>query len=78
MNEGDKLRVLLPHWIEHNQEHAKEFRRWTDVAGEGAEDIIEAASAMVHVNEALENALEKLGGALPHDHLHHHEHKNFE
>ena len=25
MNETDKLRVLIPHWIEHNEEHAREF-----------------------------------------------------
>jgi len=25
MDEVEKLRVLLPHWIEHNSEHAEEF-----------------------------------------------------
>lgn len=72
MNEGDKLRVLIPHWVEHNQEHSREFRRWVEQAGEAAGDILEAASAMERVNDALETALEKLGGPLPHDHLHHH------
>jgi hypothetical protein len=24
----DKLRILLPHWIEHNEEHAESFREW--------------------------------------------------
>jgi len=24
----DKLRVLLPHWIEHNEEHAASFESW--------------------------------------------------
>jgi len=28
MNDPDKLRVLLPHWIEHTDEHAGEFRGW--------------------------------------------------
>ena len=23
-----KLRVLLPHWIEHNNNHIAEFRKW--------------------------------------------------
>jgi hypothetical protein len=27
VNEEEKLRVLIPHWIEHNLEHAEEFRR---------------------------------------------------
>jgi hypothetical protein len=74
MNEGDKLRVLIPHWIEHNQEHAGEFQRWAEEAGEAAGDILDAASAMERVNDALRIALEVLGGPLPHDHLHHHEH----
>jgi hypothetical protein len=28
MDETDKLRVLIPHWIDHNNEHAAEFRGW--------------------------------------------------
>lgn len=24
----DKLKVLLPHWIKHNEEHVAELRRW--------------------------------------------------
>ena len=78
MNDSDKLRVLIPHWIEHNQEHAVEFRRWVEEAGEAAGDIVEAAEIMKRVNDALESGLEKLGGPLPHEHLHHHEHHNTE
>jgi hypothetical protein len=33
MDETEKLRVLLPHWIEHNGEHADEFRRYAPRAG---------------------------------------------
>jgi len=73
MNESDKLRVLIPHWIEHNQEHALEFQRWVNDAGKASGDILEAASAMEQVNAALNKALEKLGGPLPHDYLHVHE-----
>jgi hypothetical protein len=40
MNETDKLRVLIPHWIEHNSEHADEFRRWAEQAGDAAADIL--------------------------------------
>jgi hypothetical protein len=24
----DKLKVLLPHWVEHNDQHLAELRRW--------------------------------------------------
>jgi hypothetical protein len=73
MNEVDKLRVLIPHWIEHNDEHAEEFRRWGEQAGEASLDILAAAEAMILVNNSLGSALEKLGGPLNADHYHHHE-----
>lgn len=64
MNEIEKLRVLIPHWIEHNNEHAEEFRRWAGQAGEASEDLLSAIDAMQTVNQMLSTALEKLGGAL--------------
>ena len=64
MNEAEKLRVLIPHWIEHNQEHAAEFCRWVEQAGEAAPEILAAADEMIRVNASLTAALEKLGGAL--------------
>jgi hypothetical protein len=67
MNEMDKLRVLLSHWMEHNEEHAAEFRRWADKAGAAAPDVLAAAGRMAQVNQALAAALIKLGGAMPHE-----------
>ncbi len=89
MNELDKLRVLIPHWIEHNEEHAHEFRHWAEQAGVAEADILLAAERMRHVNEPLSEALDKLGGPLPadldhhqhhdhHDHDHHHHHPHDE
>jgi hypothetical protein len=62
----DKLRALLPHWIEHNDEHAAEFRAWAEKARAAghehvAEEIDEAAKGLGWVNEALNAALQKLG-----------------
>jgi hypothetical protein len=71
MNETEKLRVLLGHWMEHNDEHAAEFRRWADQAGPAAPDVLAAAERMAQVNQALVAALTKLGGAMPH-HAHDH------
>jgi hypothetical protein len=70
MNEVEKLRVLIPHWIEHNQEHAAEFRRWAEQAGTAAPEILTAADEMIQVNTSLTAALEKLGGALAYHHPH--------
>ena len=72
MKETDKLRVLLQHWIEHNQEHAAEFLRWSEKAGPAAAAVRQAAEKMGSVNLELSSALDLLGGALEHSHGHHH------
>jgi hypothetical protein len=60
-----KLRILLPHWIEHNEEHAASFREWADTARElGLETVAGqikvAVERMVACGEALAAALEEL------------------
>ena len=60
----EKLRVLLPHWIEHNAEHAGEFRTWAERGREVGEQILEAARHLELANQALTKALEMLGGPL--------------
>jgi hypothetical protein len=71
MNEVEKLRVLIPHWIEHNEEHAVEYRRWAELAGDAAADILAAVQALAQVNDSLSHALEKIGGPeLHHEYLH--------
>ena len=66
MDDLAKIRALLPHWIEHNDEHAAEIDQWAGrvrAAGqeEVAEEIALAAKQLGWVNEALSAALEKLG-----------------
>lgn len=74
METKDKLRVLIPHWIEHNQEHADEFRNWTAESDEVAAEIAAAADLLVQANIPLQAALDALGGPLEHDHHHDHHH----
>jgi len=62
-----KLRILLPHWVEHNEDHAAGFRRWAAKARalgqeETAQQIEEAVERMVVCNQALIAALEALEG----------------
>ena len=62
----DKLRALLPHWIEHNSDHATEFRQWAEKAraagrDEVAQEIETAAQELDCVNKTLSAALRKLG-----------------
>lgn len=65
----EKLRALLPHWIEHNSEHAAEFRLWAEKARAVgrvavAEEIDTAAEKLGWVNESLTFALQELGGPV--------------
>jgi hypothetical protein len=66
----DKLRVLLPHWIEHNGEHANEFHTWAAEAGPVRTNLLDAAQRLEEANGRLEDALEQLGGPLELDHAH--------
>lgn len=66
VTDADKLRLLLPHWMEHNAEHADEFRTWAQKAQAAglelaAEEIETAAKELGWVNEALATAMEMLG-----------------
>jgi hypothetical protein len=68
MSETDKLRVLLPHWIEHNGEHAYEFRQWAERAGVSRNALVAAADLLEQANTQLAEALDQLGGPLEHHH----------
>jgi hypothetical protein len=57
---------LIPHWIEHDNQHAVEFRRWSGKAVRAARDIQAAAEAIALANEALMRALDELGGPAEH------------
>lgn len=69
MSDVDKIRILLPHWIEHNAEHAAEFREWAERVQQAGKDsaaqgIVFAANALDTANDALQTALRHLGGPL--------------
>ena len=79
MNEMEKLRVLLSHWIEHNKGHGQDCDKWSAIARkEGADGVAthidEAVEAMNKVNELLEKALQAAGGSADDDGHHHHHH----
>lgn len=67
MNDLEKLKVLLPHWIEHNTEHADELRAWAEriqlthdenVAGR----LFSAAMSLQKVGDQLSKLLDEVGG----------------
>ncbi len=74
-----KLRVLLPHWIEHNNNHITEFRKWeSEARTESGQEVAlllgKAISDMEEAGKSLSEALEKVGGPLEDGGGHHHPH----
>ena len=72
MNDLEKLQLLLPHWIEHNAEHADELRSWADsMQHSGKVDVakrLSAAAASLHkAGDYLSKLLEEAGGVAGHD-----------
>ena len=64
-DEKERFRILLSHWVEHNDGHAKEFREWAQKAGKlgqtmVCEDIVQAARQMEKANGFLLAALGRL------------------
>ena len=65
MDDREKLRILVDHWIEHNREHAEEFQEWAGKARDfeeqaAGDDILEAAARLEEANEFLLRAAEEL------------------
>lgn len=79
MTDIEKLRQLLPHWLEHNAEHANEFLKWASRARSvGKEHLAHHLEAAVEKLEAanhdLARAIEQVGqGESDHSHERPHE-----
>ena len=84
MENVEKLRVLLQHWIDHNKGHVDEFENWRKLMTDENQDklaghITEAIKLMATVNAELGKALHEVGGPKAgeeehHHHHHHHDH----
>ena len=60
-----KLKNLLEYWVEHNREHAQEFREWAEKArGMGEieieEEMLQAVGHMDRVTDMLTKTLGRL------------------
>ena len=68
MEDREKLEHLLKHWIEHNEEHAAEYREWAikakDVySGSVSNQIFEAANQIEKASESLSSAIAQMGNS---------------
>ena len=65
MKDRDKLPIIIKHWIEHNETHIDEYRRWGQTAGElGLQGIqakiADATNKLSESNSHLQQALKEL------------------
>ena len=81
MDNKDKLRVLLKHWIDHNGGHVEDFSKWQKIMAaeqdnQTAASLEQAMDGMDKVSDILQSALDALGGPVESgdDHHHHHHH----
>lgn len=80
MNEIDKFRVLLPHWIEHNKNHEEEFNKWLSIISLNGESEIaslleKAVLPLQNIDTVLSQISDKictLKGETSKGHTHHH------
>jgi hypothetical protein len=72
MNDLEKLKHLIGHWIEHEREHAVSYEEWADKIQhlDGGEEI---ASALREAAKKLHESVEVLM-TMPHGHDHHEHH----
>lgn len=78
METVQKLRIMLPHWIEHNHNHESEFKKWSEEVrshglGEVADLIDKAIAGMAETDAILNKILDKVGGPSGASHHHHHD-----
>ncbi|MDG4475331.1 hypothetical protein [Thiovibrio frasassiensis] len=79
----EKLQVLLPHWVEHNENHEAEFKKWAaEVRGEGKESLAaildQAVASMGATDAILKKALAEIGGPSQGHEQHHHHHHHYD
>ena len=65
MDQKKKLSVVIEHWIEHNESHMEEYKKWAQTAGELGLDkvkaeIEEAVGKLTQSNQHLEKALKSV------------------
>jgi diaminopimelate epimerase len=65
MDQKKKLSVVIEHWIEHNESHMGEYKKWAQKAGElgfdsAKAEIEEAMGKISQSNQHLEEALKAI------------------
>ena len=54
MDDLEKLKKLIPHWMEHNEEHARTYKEWADkMSSLGKEELSRALKAIHQESQKL-------------------------
>jgi hypothetical protein len=60
MNDVEKLKILLPHWMEHNEEHAASFESWAKtMRSTGREDLAVALEKISREARTLQHLFQE-------------------
>lgn len=62
MTDKDKLAHILRHWVEHNEAHIEEYRKWANTAEK--EGLHEISSCIIEAIKGIENANGSLHKAM--------------
>ena len=81
--EMKKLSVLLDHWVKHNDDHVKEYKKWAEIAEQEGlspvgKNLRDAADLILQSSEKFHAAKRGMPVILiqgDHEH-HHHEHNH--
>jgi t-SNARE complex subunit (syntaxin) len=62
MDQKKKLSVVIEHWIEHNESHKGEYKKWAQTAGELGCDSVktEIEEAMEKISQANQHLMKAL------------------
>jgi hypothetical protein len=62
MDQKKKLSVVIEHWIEHNESHQGEYKKWAQAAGELGFDSVKAEieEAMGKISQANQHLTKAL------------------
>ncbi len=64
MDAQEKLRVLVQHWLDHNEQHTGEYRKRIDQAGQYSADLAKIIEHSGEITHILQKILSKM---FPHN-----------
>jgi len=62
---SEKLVKLLDHWIQHNDHHAEDYRKWADQSRENGQDAVaELLDSAAELTDTITERFREAGGKV--------------